>query len=161
MARPKWMTGVPVEDETRHRVTINITRADIVDAVALNGEKCVAGRATCRALAAHNVWFYRSKALVQWDEGTTIRRYQLSRPLIEKVVKVLDDPHRSNEEIEPGLYYLLPIAPGQRLGLDRSRRPGSPLRGPKPDRGHRIMGRITSTNTTWAGDTAKELPEEG
>jgi hypothetical protein len=142
MARPSWMTGKDIRDATES-VTINIRQRDIIGAEASNGSECVAARCTLRALDANAVYFYRSKAYVQWDDEGVIERYQLSTPLIRNVVEVLDDPHRSNDEILPGRYELKPPPPGQRLGLSRvAKTPG--VRAGRKDRGHHVMGRVNA-----------------
>lgn len=145
MARPYWMTGKTIED-AREGVTINIRQEHIDGAEALNGEKCVAGRCTLQALGATAVWFYRSKAYVAWDDDSPILRYQNSARLIRKVIEVLDDPKRSNTEIEPGLYQLLPPPPGQRLGRDRT--PKDKRRKKHlTHRSHHVTGRMTAAKT--------------
>jgi len=143
MARPHWMTGREVKDAD-HPVTINIRQHHINEAVSQDGENCVAARCTLQALDASHVWFYRSKAYIAWDDDEPILRYQNSAPLIRKVIEILDDSERDNSTIEPGLYTLLPPPPGQRLGLNRAARSETP-RGPKRDRGHRVMGRMQAT----------------
>jgi hypothetical protein len=48
--------------------------------------------------------------------------------LYRKVICILDDPERPNTDITPGVYDLLPPAPGQQLGVDRHPRPGAKKR---------------------------------
>lgn len=146
MARPEWMLGREILDSNKH-VGINIRARDVVGAVPLNGEKCVIGRCVLRALDAQYIWVYRSKAYVAWDDDGPIYRYVLPQPLVENVVKVLDDPERDNSEIKPGMYELRAVPPGQRLGVDRRARSDAKKRGPKKDRGHRVMGRITAAES--------------
>lgn len=143
MARPEWMKDRKILDATEG-VTINIRQHHIDNATPLNGAECVAGRCTLQALGASFAWFFRSKAYVAWDDDAPLIRYQLSARLIRDVVMVLDDPKRSNDEIRPGLYQLLPVSPAQRLGVDRSRKSGAVPRSPRNDQGHRVMGRITA-----------------
>ncbi len=141
MARPSWMTDRKRVDATKG-VTINIRQHHIDAAVALSGPECVAALCTLNALDAAYVWFYRSKAYVAWDETGDIMRYQNSHSLVKNVIEILDDPKRLNSEIKPGLYDLLPPPPNQRLGMNRdAKNPGA--KGPKSDRGHRVMGRMT------------------
>lgn len=143
MARPEWMKGREIIDATE-AVTINIRQHHIDEAEPLNGARCVAGRCTLQALDAAFAWYYRSKAYVAWDDNSPLIRYHLSARLIRDVVMILDDPKRPNSEIRPGLYRLLPVPAKQRLGVDRTRKPNSPRRPAKGDRGHRVMGRMTA-----------------
>jgi hypothetical protein len=136
------MVGKKIVD-SYHTVTINIRQRDIDGATPRDGRDCVAGRCVLRTLDAEVVYFYRSKAYVQWDDEQVMVRYHLSRDLQKKVIEVLDDPHRPNSEIQPGLYELQPVPPRQRLGLDRTpKNPGT--RAKRVDRGHRVMGRVTA-----------------
>jgi len=144
MTRLAWMKNYEVFDASGG-VSINIRQHHIDDAVSLNGEACVAARCTLQALDAVQVWFYRSKAYIQWDEGGPVYRYQNSSPLINNVIKILDDPKKSNKKIKPGLYNLLPPAPAQRLGVDRT---AKEKRGTRPKheghKSHRVMGRVVA-----------------
>jgi hypothetical protein len=83
---------------------------------------------------------------VEWDNDTVVLRYQLSNHLIKNVIEILDDPKRDNSEIKPGLYNLLPPPPEQRLGKDRTPKPGRPKRNPhKRHKHHRVTGRMSAT----------------
>lgn len=145
MARPDWMTGRDVQD-ARRGVTINIRQQHIDEAVSQKGDACVAARCTLDALGAAQVWFYRSKAYVAWDDDGPILRYQNSKALIERVIVILDDPKRSNKKIKPGLYDLKAPAPAQRLGVDRSAK--GPSRVPHAAHArHRVMGRVLAART--------------
>lgn len=124
MARPEWMAGREIKDATK-AVTINIRKDHIEDALAGNGEKCVAGRCILQTLGATAVWVYRSKTYVVWDDDRPIQRYSNSSALVNRVIRILDDPTRDNKDIQPGLYDLRPPAPAQRLGVDRSPKKGS------------------------------------
>jgi hypothetical protein len=147
MARPDWMMGKVVKDATRP-VTINIRQHHIDEAVGLKGDQCVAARCTLQALDASHVWFYRSKAYVEWDDSGVILRYQNSDSLIRKVIQILDDPKRKNSEIQPGLYNLNPPPPTQALGVDRQPKPGRQKRKPHTvHKSHRITGRITAAKS--------------
>ena len=146
MARPDWMLGKVVKDATRP-VTINIRQHHIDEAVSLRGDQCVAARCTLQALDASHVWFYRSKAYVEWDDSGVILRYQNSDALVRNVIMILDDPQRDNAGIKPGLYNLTPPPPTQALGVDRRPKPDSEKRGPRPNKTHRVTGRITAAKS--------------
>ncbi len=143
MARPSWMLGKTVEDAIRG-VTINIRQRHIDDAVSLNGEQCVAARCVLQSLDASHVWFYRSKAYVEWDDSAVILRYQNSASLMRNVIEILDDPLRDKSEIKPGLYDLLPPAPAQRLGVNRHPRSDDKREPHDSHAAHRIVGRIAA-----------------
>ena len=146
MARPDWMTYREVVDADRP-VTLNIRQHDIDEGKALDPENCIAARCILRALDASYVWVYRSKAYVVWDDGQPIQRYQNSKALESKVIKVLDDPNRPNTDIKPGLYDLLPPTAAQALGRDRTaRKPNT--RSKRKDRGHRVIGRLVAAKAS-------------
>jgi len=123
-SHPNWMKGKKRVDAKR-RVSMNITQSDIDGAVPGDGESCVAALCALRAFSAAHVYFYKATIYVQWDEGDIIFRYKPSGPLYRNVIRILDDPDKPNSDIQPGVYDLLPPPPGQRLGLNRSRKPGS------------------------------------
>lgn len=115
-----WMTGKEKKD-ARRSVTINITQADIDEAVAGHGQQCVAAVCTLRALSAAHVYFFRSKVYVQWDEKPVVTRYEASKDLMRNVIQILDDEDQDNSKIKPGLYTLKAPSPTQRLGVKRDR----------------------------------------
>ena len=149
MARPAWAKGLVIQD-AKQLATINIRGRDITGAVPNRGDCCVAARCTVRALDAHLVYFYRSVAYVMWDEDRPVLRYKLSAALIKNVVEILDDDRRDNSEIRPGTYSLLPPPPAQRLGVNRTPKPGAKKRVTRVDRGHvlRAMGRFSAASKT-------------
>ncbi len=157
MARPYWMAGREVLDAKRP-VTINIRGKHIEDAVAMNGEQCVAGRCTLQALDAQYCWFYRNVCYVAWDDDGPIYRYSNSMSLIKNVIRILDDPRRSNSEIKPGLYTLTPPRPTQRLGVNRTPKAGAKKRAkPKNAKGRSVvLGRVSAVRHLNSAHTSDQ-----
>jgi hypothetical protein len=145
MARPQFLEGREIVDAIRP-ASINIRQRHIDDAVAGNGEKCVAGKCMLQSLDAAWVWVYRSVTYVVWDDDGPAVRYRNSDALMNNVIKVLDDPKQDNSKIKAGVYDLVAPSPTQRLGVNRKARPGAKKRSVSPTgvRKARFLGRVTS-----------------
>jgi len=141
MARPAWAYGMDLVDAT-DPITINIRQHHIDDAVAGKGDKCVAARCIRHTLEACSVYIYRSKAYIALDQTGPALRYQLPSKMVRDVIVHLDNSEP--QKIVPGIYTLMPPPPGQRLGIDRQPKEGRPKRGPRPNKSHAFLGRVSA-----------------
>lgn len=107
---PKWAENVIDSEEP---ISLFVTESDIKSAVALNGQFCAFGNAAVRATGGLRGYFYKTKALIEFPDGT-VRRFQVPPKAQREVIVPLDEGQR--EKIKPGVYTLLPPKGRDRLG---------------------------------------------